>query len=418
MKQLLRELYDHVLEHVDAGRAMHLLQPRFDRAVVIAFGKAARRMAAELPRMLPDCEMRGLVVPPEEDAAPLPPFEVIAGGHPLPTAGSLLAGKRALELARSAQPDETVVFLISGGGSAMLEAPADDAVTLDELRALNQALIGSGANITEINTVRRHLSALKGGRLGLAAAGAKARYMLVVSDVPEAAGSASIASGPAVTDFTSLDDCRKILDQYHLWDAVPRALQDRVRRGDLSPPMPPMHPAHSEVYQLLSERDARHHAREFASNHGWVVDDTCDVDDWPYEKAADHLLQRLEDLHQQNPGKPVAVVTTGELSVTLPPAPGVGGRNSQFALACAKRIQGQPITVLSCGTDGIDGNAPSAGGIVDGKTIARAAALGLDVQDHLTRCDAHTLLETLGDSVSPGPTGTNVRDLRVLIHTP
>ncbi len=432
MKQQLRELYSHVLEKVDAARAMHAPSDLFpadwsatnwhpgdpsEPLLVIAFGKAARRMAGELPKILPETPMRGLVVPPEQDAAPLPPFEVIAGGHPLPTAGSLHAGRRALALARSARPDETVLFLISGGGSAMLEAPADDAVTLHELRALNQGLIASGAKIEDINTVRRHLSALKGGRLGLAAAAAKWRRTMVISDVPKDATPA-IASGPTVQEHSTLDDCREILDSYSLWPLVPTVLQQRMQRGDLPPPMPPMHAVAraSDMILLLNEHHARAAATTAATGHGWIVDSECDVDDWPYEKAAEHLLQRLEELHQAHPRKRVAVVTTGELSVTLPSSPGIGGRNVQFALHCATRIEGQKITVLSCGTDGIDGNSPVAGAITDGNTVARARGLGLDVNQHLARCDAFPLLDALDDCLKPGPTGTNVRDIRVLVR--
>ena len=432
MKQQLRELFSHVLKEVDPARAMHTPPDlsavgwspadwhpgdASDPLLVIAFGKAARRMAGELPTIFPTTPMRGLVVPPEQDALPLPPFEVIAGGHPLPTAGSLRAGKRALELARSARPDETVLFLISGGGSSMLEAPADDAVTLEELRALNQSLIGSGAKIKDINTVRRHLSALKGGRLGIAAAAAKWQRTLVISDVPKDATPA-IASGPTVEETSTLEECHQILDSYSLWHQVPTVLQQRMQRNDLPPPMPPGHPVAdtSDMVILLNEQHARAAATSAATDNGWIVDNECDVDDWPYEQAADHLLQRLEELHKKHPGKRVAVVTTGELSVTLPPNPGVGGRNVQFALHCATRIAGMKITVLSCGTDGIDGNAPVAGAITDGTTVECARDLGLDVNQHLARCDAFPLLNALDACLKPGPTGTNVRDIRVLVH--
>tara|TARA_R110002096_G_scaffold19617_1_gene65099 strand:+ start:2597 stop:3871 length:1275 start_codon:yes stop_codon:yes gene_type:complete len=422
VKQQLRALFSHVLDKVDSAQAMHIPMAwqqrcRGESLLVIAFGKAARRMAGELPALLPNTPMRGLVVPPEQDAAPLPPFEILAGGHPLPTEGSLRAGRRALQLARSVRHDEVVLFLISGGGSAMLEAPADDAVTLEELRALNQGLIASGAKIEHINIVRRHLSALKGGRLALAAAAAKWHCNLVISDVPEDATPA-IASGPTVPESSSLDDCREILDRYSLWPLVPAVLQQRMQRGDLPPPMPPMHAVAraSEMILLLNERHASAAAIATAHDYGWVVDSECDVDDWPYQKAAARLLQRLEELHLAHPGKRVAVVATGELSVTLPPTPGIGGRNVQFALHCATRIEGQPITVLSGGTDGIDGNSPVAGAIADGTTVARAQALGLDVNHHLERCDAFPLLDALGDCLKPGPTGTNVRDVRVLVR--
>jgi hydroxypyruvate reductase len=139
-------------------------------------------------------------------------------------------------------------------------------------------------------------------------------------------------------------------------------------------------------------------------------------DHWPYERAANHLLRRLEHLHRRLPGRRVAIVSGGELSVPLPPDPGTGGRNQQFALACARRIRGRPITVLSAGTDGVDGNSPAAGALADGTTMARARALGLDVHEALRRCDAFPLLAALGDTIVTGPTGTNVRDLRVLVH--
>lgn len=424
MKQKLLEIFDDVLSNVDAVQAMHnsALAEWHDnepteRLLVIAFGKAARQMAVALLSMLPDAQIRGLLVPPELDAAPLPPFEVIPGGHPLPTAGSLRAGQRALQLARSARPDETLLFLVSGGGSAMLEAPADDRVSLDELRTLNQELVGCGAGIEEINTVRRHLSAIKGGRLAMAGAAARWQRTLVISDVPDGTHASSLASGPTVFDRSTLTDCRAVLDRYRLWPAVPAVLRQRIEDNDLPPPMAPSHQLvqRMELFQLLGERDARHVATTAAERLGWVVDQDGNVDDWHYERAADHLLQRLEAMHEAHPKKTVAIVTTGELSVTLPTSPGIGGRNLQFVLYCATRIEDRRIRVMSCGTDGIDGNSPAAGAIVDGTTVARATALGFSADEHLARCDAHPLLNALGDCVTTGPTGTNVRDLRILV---
>lgn len=423
----LKSLYADVLEQVDPTIALHQLAStgyfafaQTTPIVVLAFGKAARRMAAAVQHELPNATMRGLVVPPELDAAPLPPFEILPGGHPLPTAGSLRAGQRALALARSVRPDETLLFLISGGGSAMLELPADDRVTLEELRALNQALVGSGASIAEINTVRRHLSAIKGGRLAMAGGAAQMQRTIVISDIPDDAPLAALASGPTVPDRTTLADCCTVLDRFGLWPKVPEVLRQRIHEHSLPPPMPVDHALaqHAEVLRLLGERDARDAATVAAARFASIVDNQCNVDDWHYEQAAEHLLQRLEQLHQTHRQQTVAIVTTGELSVPLPASPGIGGRNLQFLLACALRIQGQKIRVLSCGTDGIDGNATAAGAIVDGTTIARANARGFDAADHLLRCDAFPLLDALGDCLKPGNTGTNVRDIRVLVREP
>jgi glycerate 2-kinase len=193
---------------------------------------------------------------------------------------------------------------------------------------------------------------------------------------------------------------------------VPTALRDLLRAA------PAPAPAVASAGSILVSwnegalADARA-ALEACGIHA-VVD--ASTDDWPYERAADHLLRRLDRLRRRWPGRSVAVIAGGELSVPLPSNPGIGGRNQQFALACARRIRGRPITVLSCGTDGIDGNSAAAGAVVDGHTMARARARGLDVHAALRRCDAHPLLAALGATVVTGPSGTNVRDLRLLVH--
>jgi hydroxypyruvate reductase len=390
--------------------------------LVIAIGKAARPMADGLVELLPGARLRGLVVPPGPDDGPLPPFEVIAGGHPLPTTGSVAAATRALELARSARPEELVVFLVSGGGSAMFELPADPAVTLEELRTLYRALGGSGAPITAVNTVRRHLSAVKGGRLALAAAGAHRLVTMAISDVPHVTWDqdccSALASGPTVPDDSTLEDCRAVLDHFALWSAVPAPLRIRLANGDLPPPLrlPDELLQRAVICLLLSERNARALMMRRLRTAGILAVEDTRTDDMPHRAAAAMLLRRLDRLRRRHPGRRVAVATSGELSVPLPDDPGTGGRNQQFALHCARLIRGRPITVLSCGTDGVDGNSPAAGAVVDGTTTARAKALGFDVRDTLARCDAFPLLQALGDTVITGPTGTNVRDLRVLVH--
>ncbi len=422
MRELLRQLFTATVDDLDVGRAMRIGAGDKLRAMarhallVLAFGKAARPMAQALVDTLPGATLRGLVVPQQPDDAPLPPFEVIVGGHPLPTAGSMRAAARALELARSARPEETVVFLVSGGGSAMLELPADPGVTLGELRTLYQALVRSGADITSINVVRRRLSAVKDGRLALAAAAAHHHLTLAISDVP-GEGHSALASGPTTSDQTTVAQCRTVLDRHDLWSAVPPTLRLRLELDDLPPP-PSLRAIRSSEFSVV---EAPHHARAFlqqrATAAGLFVVEDQSVDDWPYERAADHLLHHLDRVRRRHPGRTVAILTGGELSVPLPADLGIGGRNQQFALACARRIRGRPITILSAGTDGIDGNSPAAGAIVDGTTMQRARTLGLDVHDHLRRFDAFPLLTALGDTVITGPTGTNVRDLRLLVHT-
>lgn len=424
MKRLLRAAFTATLRDLDVRRCMAVpveahLSARAERhpLLVIAVGKAARSMAQALVDLLPGARLRGLVVPPEPDAAPLAPFEVIAGGHPLPTAGSVAAATRALELARSATPDEVVVFLVSGGGSAMFELPADSAVTLDELRTLYRALVGCGADITQINTVRRHLSAVKGGRLALAAAGAAGLVTMAISDVPGDA-IAALASGPTAPDNSTVDHCRAVLDRSALWPAVPPALRARLERGDLPPPLRQRDALlqRAEFWRLLDERSARALLRRRLVASGCLVFEDTRTDDLHYRAAAAILLRRLDHLRRRHPGRRVALVSSGELSVPLPQVPGTGGRNQQFALHCARSIAGRPIAVLSCGTDGIDGNSPAAGAVVDGTTRARARRAGLDLGDGLQRCDAFPLLDALGDTVITGPSGTNVRDLRVLLY--
>ncbi|MEZ6038469.1 MAG: DUF4147 domain-containing protein [Planctomycetota bacterium] len=422
MKQLLRDCYAAVLRELDVRRAFasvaasHLAALGDARLLVIAFGKAARPMAEALLEHVDASRLRGLLVPPAGDDAPLGPFEVLPGGHPLPDAGSLAAGVRALQLARSVASDEHVVFLVSGGGSAMLELPADPAVMLDELRALHRALVGSGADIHTINTVRRHLSALKGGRLALAAAAARTQLTLAISDVPDARPQ-SLASGATVADPSTLDDCRAILDRHSLWPVLPASLRERCRRGDLPPPLAPGDALlqRCEFVVLLDEAAARRAAVRWLEERDVVAVEDQHTDDWPCERAAAALLQRLDQLAAANPGRACAVVCSGELSVPLPASPGRGGRNQQFVLTCTGAIADRDRAVLSCGTDGIDGDSPAAGAVADGATAARAAALGLDVPRHLARCDAYPLFEQLGDAVVTGPSGMNVRDLRVLL---
>lgn len=423
MKRLLRRVFADVLHDLDLGNAMGGAVGAQLRAkaadgplLVIAFGKGARPMAERLLHEVGAARVRGLLVPPAGDTAALPPFEVLPGGHPLPTAGSLDAARRALELARGIGPHEHAVFLVSGGGSAMLELPSDPATTLDELRALYEALVGSGAPIVAMNTVRRRFSAIKGGRLALAAAAAKSQTTLAISDVPDTDW-AALASGPTAPEPSDDAACRAVLAHYALDSALPEHTHQLWRRGELPAPLRLDHPLLREAtfVAVQDEAAARRAAGRALQATGIAVEVVRDVDDLPYRTAAERLLQRLLRLRRRRPGRTVAVVASGEVAVPLPAAPGVGGRNLQFALHLARRIRGLPIAALSCGTDGVDGVAPAAGAVVDGHTATRVRRHGFDLGTSLARCDAFAALDAIGDTVVTGPTGTNVRDLRILV---
>lgn len=397
-----------------AGTALANLRQTQQACLVIAFGKAARSMAAGLLRALPDVPMRGLLVPPEPDAAALPPFEVMPGGHPLPTAGSLRAGARALDLARSVREEEAVVYLVSGGGSAMLEQPLLAGVELAELQHCYAALVGCGADIAAINAVRRRLSAIKGGRLLQAARRAACHITLAAMDVPRGSRGA-LASGPTEAEPYGPEVAAAVLEQYGLWPALPARLRQALRDGNLpaAPSANELPPADFVVVQ--DPASARQALERRAQQAGWQVLLESRLDGMPVAAAADCLLARLQRLRRRRPGRPLALVHSGELSVRLPTQHGCGGRSQQFALACAERMRGWPAAVLSFGTDGIDGNSPAAGAIVDGSTCQRAKALGLAAGRQLRSFDAYPLFEALGDAVLTGPTGNNLRDLRLAV---
>lgn len=384
--------------------------------LLIAFGKAARPMAEAALAALPSLPVRGLLVPPADDTAPLPPLEVIPGGHPLPDEGSLRAGARALELCASVTAREAVLFLVSGGGSAMFEAPIDVEVTLDELRTLNQALVASGADIAAMNVVRKHCSAVKGGRLALAAAKAAAQLTLAVSDVP-AGDLGALASGPSVPDGSTAEQCRKLAAKLQLGPFFPRILRARLEKGLLQPTVPRRNACFERAEHRILLDNPRALDRLLArAEAAGLVAEVDTIDGEPVADAAARLLERLRALKAKHPGARVAVLAGGEVSCPLPAQFGTGGRNQQFALQCALPIEGQPIAVSSAGTDGIDGNSPAAGAVADGSTVTRARALGRDAAAALAAFDAFPLFEALGDALVMGRTGTNVRDLRVLVH--
>ena len=388
------------------------------RVYVVSFGKAARPMAAALLELLRDVEVHGVCAPPAPDAGELAPLLVRPGGHPVPDAGSLAAAERVLAMLGGAGAQDLVLFLVSGGGSAILERPLWPGVSLAELRALRAALVGCGAPIVAINAVRKHVSSVKGGRLALRAAPAR-QVTLYVSDVPHDRPEA-VASGPTMPDPSRWEDVLDILVEHDLEPHLPgsiRAMLREARSGRVAEtPKPHAAPfARSTWHCLLDERSATTGLAALATARGLRCEADHTTAELGCDQAIDALIGRLRVLRREH-GAPVALVAGGEVRVKIPPHHGTGGRNQHFALGCALRITGEPVTVLSAGTDGIDGNSPAAGAVADGTTVERARALGIDAAASLARFDSHGLFAPLGDAIVTGPSGTNVRDVRILVH--
>jgi hydroxypyruvate reductase len=310
-------------------------------------------------------------------------------------------------------PQALVIYLISGGGSAALEKPVDEEISLADLIATYRALVHSGAPIAQINAVRKHLSAVKGGRMAQAAQGAQ-QVSIMVSDVPENALD-SLSSGPTMPDSSTVDDCYRIAREYNLLPELPGSVRELFERRALGETPKKDDPAfvRSRWWKVLSNETAEKAAAAAASRQGFAVEIDHSCDDWDYAKAADYLLDRLRKLRRGV--SKACIVSGGEVTVKVPANAGVGGRNQHFALYCAQKIAGENIIVLSAGTDGIDGNSPSAGAVADGTTLDRAQKTGLDVAAHFEAFNSSPLFEKLGDAIETGPTGNNVRDVRVLM---
>jgi len=428
MRARVQEMFDHALlecsiphafsrqvlydgEHLRIGKDLYDMGS-FERVLVVSIGKAGHTMADAFSNIL-GTGLTGVIACPNPPAAQLFGFRYFIGGHPLPNGDSLRAGDAILRLVAGSSPRTLAVFLISGGASAIAEKPISDDISLADVIETYKALVHSGAPIAEINAVRKHLSALKGGRLARAASPA-CQVSVLVSDVPENSLDA-LASGPTMPDTTTVADCHAIAERYDLLRRFP----DRVRvlfQRDLLEETPKRGDAafeHSRYTTVLSNATASNSALESAMEGGFTVEIDNGCDDWDYQRAADHLLGRLR--HSQQSGPRACVISGGEVTVQVGAKSGVGGRNQQFAMYCAQQIAGERIAVLSAGTDGIDGNSPAAGAVVDGSTMERAKQRGFDAATALAEFNAYPLLDAIGDAIVTGPTGNNVRDLRILL---
>jgi glycerate 2-kinase len=406
----------------------------YNRVSVVSIGKAAHSMAAALEAHAGTGGFEdGIVASSVEHTTQIRGLRYFCGGHPTPTAESIRAAEAILKSLNALDAASLVIFMISGGGSSIVEKPIDtgtlagNEISLPDLISTYKVLVHSGAPIAEINAIRKHLSAVKGGRLAQAAYPAQ-QVSILVSDVPDATPDA-LASGPTMPDSSSINDCERVAAQYNLVDQFPKSVADLFRQHALDETPKSDDPAfiRARWWTVLSNRVAIDEAAAAATRAGFAVEVDNSCDDWPYEKAAAYLINRLRDL-RSNVSR-VCLLSGGEVTVTVRNG-GVGGRNQQFALACAELISGHDITVLSAGTDGVDGNSPAAGAIVDGSTLNRisdrmsdrtsdriqSATSGADEARHaLATFSAYPLFDALGDAIVTGPTGNNLRDLRILL---
>ena len=389
------------------------------RIFVAGIGKAARPMCEALLPLLPQEKTSLAVVAPTASDTPLPGAEEFVGGHPYPNRASDESARYVLNRADGLGGNDLFICLLSGGGSAICETPLDPLVSLEDMQAFYDVLVTCGANIVQINILRKHLSRIKGGRLAQAAHPAR-QMTMYVSDVPPDEPS-SVASGPTMPDASKCEDAYRTAEELGIVPSLPASIR-RFFEGRILAETPKpggLEFAKSQWVCLLDNAAALESLEGEVRSLGWVLERDLSVDDQPVEFAAETLLDRLQSLSRARPGKTVAVTTGGELSSPVT-GDGRGGRNQAFVLWAARKLaeRGMSATVLSAGTDGIDGNSPAAGAIADESTVARALALGLDPAEFERRSDSFGFFQRLDDLIMTGPTGNNVRDLRMLVAAP
>jgi glycerate 2-kinase len=424
-RALLRDLYDAAVRralpaHTIAAHLPAPPDPLKGRTVVIGAGKAGGAMAAAVDALWPaDAPLSGLMitrydhVPPDYKANP-GRIEVVEASHPVPDEAGRRATQRIAELTQGLRDHDLVLCLISGGGSALLSMPAPG-LTLEDKQAVNKALLKSGAAIDEMNCVRKHLSAIKGGRLAALCAPARV-VTLLISDVPGDAPEV-IASGPTVPDSTTCADALAILDRYGI--DVPPGAREGLESGAYETPKPgDARFAGHEVRMIATPQQSLEAAAAVARAAGIEAHILSDeIEGESREVGKVHAALARAVARRGMPfAKPCVILSGGETTVTVKSKGGRGGRATEFLLGCAIALQGESgVWVLAADTDGIDGIEDNAGAIVTPDTLARAAAQGMKAAQFLDRNDAYNFFAPLGDLVVPGPTFTNVNDFRALL---
>ena len=389
---------------------------RYKRVLVVGAGKAGAPMARAVEQALGDRIQDGIVVVKTGHTGPTERVAIEEASHPRPDEAGVAAGHRILQMAEAAREDDLVIALLSGGGSALLVAPAPG-LSLADIQAMTDALLASGATINEVNCLRKHVSAVKGGQLARAVAPATL-VTLALSDV---IGSPLdvIASGPTVPDQTTWADAWTIVQRFQLESDLPEPIVKRLRAGldGEIPDTPKQDDPVFETSQTVVVADNRMAAEEAvrkaeaAGYSSMLLTTYLEGEASQVARVAVGLGREIEAFQSPLPS-PACLIMGGETTVTLGANPGKGGRNQELALAAGLALQGNDrIVVASLATDGTDGPTDSAGGIADGSTVARGVGLGLDAESHLRAHDAYPYLEAVGDLLLTGPTQTNVNDL-------
>ncbi len=454
LRLAVREIFDEALRAVDPFTAVRASVRRNNSQLnvrdipidigrrkihAIAIGKAAARMAAAVEDFLGEKLTSGVITSSAAALAQIklsPCWQRFHGGHPEPNDQSLAAAVASFDLLdRANNEGALLIFLISGGGSAMIEWPISEYISLKDLRTANQALVKCGASISEINSVRRAFSAVKGGRLGARAPNCE-QITLIVSDVPEGE-ERNVASGPTLAPPNDAPNPEDVVARYNLRGELPATI---VQAIDSTQPLNFSSESRRSHLVLLSNSDALQAAANAARQRGFIVELAPEISDQPIEDGCALLLKRLDAVrakHRDRPrtrleaglvppvgtsadskqnGSVVCLISGGEFACPVRGS-GIGGRNLETAmrLACTTNLSLSHAVALCAGTDGIDGNSPAAGAIIDSTTFERAKTIGLNVEDFLRRSDSYSFFIALGDVVATGPTGTNVRDVRILI---
>ena len=409
--------------HVDGDR-FEVADRRYDlaefrRIYVIGGGKAAARMGLALEELLGGRIAGGIIVVKYDHGLRLKRVNVVEAGHPVPDEAGLSGARQVIELVDAAGESDLILFLVSGGGSALLPCPANG-LTLEDKQRTTQILLNSGATIREMNAIRRHLSKVKGGRLAQLAHPARVISLIlsdVVGDTLE-----DIASGPTAPDPSTYADCVKIIQRYELEEKIPpsvRHILERGVKGEIDETPKPRDAVFEKVQNIVivSNQLATQAAKSHAETLGYhtMILSGC-VEGESRRVALGHVAMMKEILDSNSPSsRPACLISGGETTVTVR-GNGVGGRNQEFALAAAIQLDSiEDALLLSAGTDGTDGPTNAAGGIVDGETIGRGRSKGLDAVDFLARNDSYRFLEATGDLLITGPTFTNVMDLQVML---